>query len=178
MSAIPALTLAEVTERAIDPALRLLPARMDTPPARVLLLAIGLQESGFRDRRQLIVVDGKLKPLGPAKSFWGAEKPGGMVKGVRTHPATKDLALALYRARGVRRLDSAIWNAIEHDDVLAAGLARLLIYTDPYKLPALGRSQDAWELYAVRLWRPGRPRRQDWDGNYTRALEFVTGQQW
>lgn len=173
MSAIPALTLAEVTCRAIEPALHLLPAKMDTPAARVQLLAVGLQESGFRDRRQLLVVDGKLQPLGPAKSFWMGERTGGMVKGVRVHPATADLASALYRARGVRRLDPSIWSAIENDDVLAAGLARLLIYTDPYKLPPLGREVDAWELY-LRTWRPGRPRPETWPAHYARAVEFIT----
>jgi hypothetical protein len=143
MSSVPALTLAEITQRGIDPALRLLPPKMDTPEARLLLLAIGAQESSFRDRRQIVWVKegGKrvLRPLGPARSFWGAEKGGGMVHGVRTHPATSDYAQALYIARQVKQTDLAIWNAIENDDVLAAGLARLLLYTDPKPLPSGGR---------------------------------------
>lgn len=170
MSAIPALTLAEITERAIDPALVLLPKRLDSPSARVQLLTTGLQESRFAYRRQ--IVGGQ--PIGPAKSFWQGERGGGMVHGVRLHDATKGYARTLYAARAVAPRDTAIWNAIENDDVLAAGLARLLIYTDPYKLPALGRDQDAWELY-VRTWRPGKPRRDTWNGFYARALEFVTG---
>lgn len=170
MSSIPALSLQEITERGIDPALKLLPCGLDSLQARVMLLAIGLQESRFAYRRQ--IVGGQM--IGPAKSFWQAEKGGGMVKGVRLHAATRDLATLLYSARGVRRLDSSIWNAIEHDDVLAAGLARLLLYTDPYKLPALGHEQEAWELY-VRTWRPGKPRRDTWNAFYTRALDFVTG---
>lgn len=170
MSAVPALTLAEVTERAINPALALLPPKMDSAQARVQLIAIGLQESRFVYRRQ--IVNGQ--PIGPAKSFWQAEKGGGMVKGVRTHPGTRELAAHVYAARGVRRLDSSIWDAIEHDDVLAAALARLLLYTDPYKLPALGHEQEAWELY-VRTWKPGRPRRDTWNAFYQRALDFVAG---
>lgn len=170
MSAIPALTLAEVTEQAIDPALKLLPSRMDSPEARVQILAIGLQESGFLYRRQ---IDSQGHPTGPAKSFWMGEKGGGMVRGVRRHPATRDFATALYAVRGVRRLDFSIWNAIEHDDVLAAGLARLLLFTDPYKLPTLGHSESAWELY-YRTWKPGRPRRATWDAYYRRAVDFVT----
>lgn len=178
MSALPALSLSEITERGIDPALKLLPSSMDSLPARIQLLAVGLQESGFRDRRQLLsVVDPAtghtvLKPVGAAKSFWSGELGGGMVHGVRVHPTTRALATALYIARSVRATESAIWNAIEDDDVLAAGLARLLLYTDPYKLPALGRSQDAWDLY-VRCWRPGKPKRDTWDAFYLRALEFV-----
>lgn len=169
MSAIPPLTLTEVTNHGIDPALKLLPPRMDSLPARIQLLATGLQESGFAHRRQ-ISADGT--PTGPARSFWMGEKGGGLVHGVRLHPATKDLAAALYQARQVKPNDLAIWNAIENDDVLAAGLARLLIYTDPYSLPAMGHSQAAWELYA-RVWKPGRPRRETWDAHYQRALEFV-----
>lgn len=177
MSAIPALTLAEITERGIDPALRLLPPRMDSPEARTLLLCIGLQESGFRDRRQVVLVKerGKqvLRPLGPARSFWMGELGGGMVHGVRVHPATCDLAKALYTARKVKATDAAIWAAIEKDDVLAAGLARLLIFSDPHKLPALGDIQGAWRLYAERTWLPGTPRPETWPGHYQQAVEFV-----
>lgn len=180
MSAVPALSLAEITERAIDPALALLPPKMDTPEARCELLAIGLQESKFRDRRQIITVKRAGRPVsvaeGPAKSFWQGERGGGMVHGVRIHPATRQYAARLYALRGVRPLDASIWNAIEHDDVLAAGLARLLLFSDPYKLPALGHEQLAWETY-VRIWKPGKPRRLEWDGNYAKALAFVTGAQ-
>lgn len=171
MSAVPALTLEEATVLALDPALALLPCKMDTPPARVQLLTTALQESRLLYRRQ--IVNGQ--PTGPAKSLLQAEKGGGLVHGVRLHPQTRELAAVLYTARGVRiRTDTAIWNAIERDDVLAFGLGRLLLYTDPYKLPALGRSQDAWELY-TRTWRPGQPRRDTWDAFYERALAFVTG---
>jgi hypothetical protein len=173
VSAIPALSLSEITARGIDPALKLLPCGMDTPEARVILLSIGLQESRFAYRRQ--IVNGQ--PTGPARSFWQAERGGGMVHGVRTHPLTKGLANFLYAARQVRpATDHAIWNAIENDDVLAAGLARLLLYTDPHRLPALGDVQGAWDYY-VRTWRPGKPHRLTWDALYRRALEFVREQE-
>jgi hypothetical protein len=74
----------------------------------------------------------------------------------------------------IRRFFRAIWNAIENDDVLAAGLARLLLYTDPQRLPALGDREGAWQLY-LRTWRPGKPHRRTWNGYYQRALEFVAG---
>lgn len=168
MSAVPPLTLAEITQRGIDPALKLLPPKMDSLTARIQLLTTGRQESGFRDRRQ--IVNGK--PTGPAKSFWQGERTGGLVHYVRIHPATKDLAAVLYQARQVKPNDLAIWNAIESDDVLAAGLARLLIYSDPQKLPALGDWLGAWRLY-LRTWRPGHPREETWRGFYTQAMEFV-----
>jgi hypothetical protein len=183
MSSIPPISLAELTRIGIDPALRLLPPKMDTPGARVLLLAIAQQESDLRDRRQLLAVKDKktghivLRPLGAGKSFWMGEVGGGMVHGVRTHPATKDLARVLYSARQVYPSDNSIWNAIQNDDVLAAGLARLLIYTDPHPLPKLGDVQGGWAMYAERLWRPGKPKPEKWLGCYRRAMEFLAAGQ-
>ncbi len=45
------MTLSEITQRGIDPALALLPVRMDTFEARIMLLTIGQQESRFEYRR-------------------------------------------------------------------------------------------------------------------------------
>lgn len=166
------MTLDEITRVGINPALKLLPSSMDSREARVLLLAIGLQESQFTARRQL--VGNPPRPTGPAKSFWQGEIGGGMVHGVRVHKATRAHAAKLYEARGVEPIDREIWNTIEHDDVLAAGLARLLIYSDPFTLPKLGDSAAAWRLYADRCWRPGKPHPETWAGFYKQALEFVT----
>lgn len=152
---------------AIDEAMSLLPERMDSKEARVMLVAIGLQESRFKHRRQL--VGNPPRPVGPAKSYWQAERGGGMVHGVRTHPATEAIAASLYKARGVTPTNQAIWDAIENDDVLAAALARLLLWTDPYKLPAIGDVDAAWDLY-TRTWRPGKPHRHTWNEMYTKAL--------
>lgn len=58
------MTLSEIIKTAINPALALLPATMDTPEARIMLLAIGLQESRFEHRRQL--VGNPTRPAGPA----------------------------------------------------------------------------------------------------------------
>lgn len=166
------MTLDEITKTGINPALKLLPAKMDSREARVMLLAIGLQESRFTARRQL--VGNPPKPVGPAKSFWQGEQGGGMVVGVRTHAATKAYAAELYKARGVEPNNRAIWDAIENDDVLAAGLARLLLYSDPKALPKLGDADGAWSLYE-RVWRPGKPHRATWNALYTQALEYVNG---
>ncbi|QKQ48473.1 hypothetical protein [Achromobacter denitrificans] len=173
--------LGTIVRTAIDPALTLLPAAMDTPAARLMLLAIGLQESRFEHRRQL--VGSPPRPVGPAKSFWQAEQGGGMVHGVRLHAATRAAAAQLYQARGVPGRDAAIWDAIEHDDVLAAGLARLLLWSDPGRLPAVGDVQGAWNLY-LRTWRPGAYERGSpekraelrakWGRNYALAVAEVT----
>ena len=176
------MPLSEIRERAIAPALALLPARMSSPEAEVMLLAIGLQESRFQHRRQL--VGSPPRPTGPAKSFWQAEQGGGMVTGLlRYHDdRVRDLAVGLCAVRGVDPSPRAVWDAIEHDDVLAAGLARLLLYTDPARLPGLGDEEGAWQLY-LRTWRPGAftrgtaakraELRQKWAKNYAQALEAV-----
>lgn len=164
----------------ISRGLSLLPAAMDTLPARVMLLAIGMQESKFKHRRQL--VGSPPKPTGPAKSFWQAEMGGGMVHGVRIHASTRDHAAKVYTARGVAADDRAIWDAIENDDALACALARLLLWSDSRPIPAVGNEEPAWEMY-LRVWRPGAysrgtqaqrdELRAKWSQSYAWARGFV-----
>jgi hypothetical protein len=148
----------------INQALSLLPQNMDSPQARVMILAIGLQESRFEYRRQI--------GDGPAKGFWQFERGGG-VKGCIQHPASAPHIRKLCAARGVEFAPQAVWNAIEADDVLAAGLARLLLWTDPKPLPALGDADGAWSLY-LRTWRPGKPHLITWSWIYRQALGAVS----
>lgn len=171
--------LKKIIDEEINPAIGIMGIKPSNE-ATVMLLAIGLQESRFLHRRQL--VGSPPQPIGPAKSFWQGEKSGGMVRGVRYHEATRDKAKIIYKARDVQPNDQAIWNAIENDDVLAAGLARLLLWSDPKALPKLGDVEAAWQLY-LRTWRPGAytngtpakraELREKWTGNYAKALEAV-----
>lgn len=156
-------TLKLITTQAIEPALSLLPARMDSSRARAMLLAIGLQESRFEYRRQM--------NNGPAKGFWQFERGGG-VKGCLNHPASAPHLRTLCDARGVEFSAQAVWDAIEHDDVLAAGLARLLLWTDPRSLPEPDDVDGSWDLY-LRTWRPGKPHFRTWAGFYMQAWEAV-----
>lgn len=163
------LRLANIVETAINPALALLPPRLDTPEARVLLLAIGMQESRFEFRRQL--------GDGPARSFWqdelGTKATRGGVTGVYLHSASGELLRLLCRERGCEFDPRCIWEAIEHDDVLAAGLARLLLLTDAKPLPKVGDEAGAWETY-LRVWRPGKPKPRTWPKCYAAAMGEVT----
>lgn len=163
------MTLQEITTTAIDPALKLLPAPMDSPEARVAMLTIGLQESRFEFRFQKLA--GRSYMKGPAKGFWQMERGGGVL-GVLTSKSTKQLAEELCFASHVLANSPAVWEAIENDDVLAAGFARLLLWSDPLALPALGDAAGAWSLY-VRTWRPGKPRRETWDAFHRQALAQV-----
>jgi len=149
-----------IRREAILPALALLPARMNSPDAIALLLAIGLQESRLTHRRQI---------GGPARGLWQFERGGG-VRGVLEHPSSKKLAAAVCEARGVEPIASRVYEALEDDDVLAAAFARLLLWTDPKPLPAIGDTQSGWDLY-IRTWRPGKPHRHTWDALYATAIE-------
>ncbi len=162
---------------AINAAFKLLPVGMDSPAARVILLAIGLQESRFVHRYQ--VVQGRHGVKGPARGFWqfelGSEASKGGVWGVYLHQASRYWLSIVCAARGVAFEPRAIWERLEHDDVLAAAVARLLLFTDAQRLPAVGDAVGAWDLYARRTWRPGKPHRQTWDAFHSRAREAVAG---
>jgi hypothetical protein len=139
---------------------------MTSQQARVMLYAIGLQESRFTHRFQ--VVQGRPGAKGPARGFWQFERGGGC-KGVVEHPASRYWMAKVCAERNVPFTASAIWNAIETDDVLAAAAARLLLFTDPKRLPEVGDENGAWNLY-VRTWRPGKPHRATWTALYVEAL--------
>lgn len=156
------MKLEDVLNTAIQPALQALPASMNSPGALTMLMAIGLQESRFEHRRQI---------GGPARGFWQFECGGG-VKGVMNHDMSRAHAIKLCELRGVKFEAQAIYNALEHDDVLAAGFARLLLWTDRQAMPKVGDAEAAWALY-YRTWRPGKPHRSTWDALYAQALEKI-----
>lgn len=160
------ILLDTIIKTAIDPALALLPPKMDTPEARVMLLAIGLQESRFMFRFQKIA--GRPYEKGPARSFWQMERGGGVI-GVMTHHATNEYAHMLCGTRGVPFDSVLVHDCIETDDLLAAAFARLLLWADYKPLPALDASHDeAWDCY-TRNWRPGKPHRETWDEFHSQA---------
>jgi hypothetical protein len=105
---------------------------------------------------------------GPARGFWQFER-GGSVKGVMEHPATTAHAHKLAQERGVAWDRMAIWNALETDDVLAAGFARLNLWWCPGPLPAKDDVDGAWKLYADVAWRPGKPHPETWPANHAAA---------
>lgn len=149
----------EAVSEAMEEAYSLLPPKMNSPESNVMMLAIGLQESRFLHRKQI---------GGPAHGFWQFERGGG-VKGVLTHPSSKAHAIAACVKLGVPPTVNAVYKALPTNDVLAAVFARLLLYTDAKSLPAIGKTQEAWNYY-VRNWRPGKPHRHTWDALYARAV--------
>lgn len=162
------MTPNDALSTAIVPALALLPGKMDTPQARVMLLSIGLQESHLTYRRQ--------QPTGPARGLWqceqGTQASRGGIWGLYLFPSTSAALADLCAARGISHDAVEIYSALEHDDILAAGCARLLLFTDPKPLPAVDDVAGSWALYQ-RVWRPGKPRPAEWGVNHYQAREAV-----
>lgn len=148
----------------IGPALSFL--RLDSPQARVMMLAIGLQESRMEARYQELSNGRK----GPARGLWQFERGGG-VTGVMRHRLTRQRAREICKAHDVPFDTKSVWQALEHDDILAAVFARLLLWTDPSALP--DNEQDGWATY-MRVWRPGKPHPERWPWNWAKAQMAVS----
>ena len=162
------LRISHIAETAIKPAFALLPKHLGSKEAMCMLLAIGLQESRLEYRRQL--------GNGPARGLpqfeCGSRESRGGVWGVYLHRASHELLRLICRDRDCNFDPRAIWARMEDDDVLAFGVARLLLLTDPHPLPALVEEEKAWDCY-LRTWRPGRPHPETWGGFYRLAMEEV-----
>lgn len=156
---------------AVNKAFAMLPGAMDTLPARIQHAAIGFQESKYKARRQLIIVDGQLAPEGPATSFWQFEN-GRLagINGVLNHRATTTIAKEVCRKCGVIPDRFAVWEHMQVDDVLGAAFARLLMWSDSSPVPI--NEQQGWQMY-LRTWRPGKPHPEDWPTSYANALKLV-----
>lgn len=146
----------------IEPALRILPPMMTSLRARAMLLAIGMQESRLVHRRQI---------NGPARGLWQFERGGGVV-GVLRHLRTQVHAAAVCWRLGNAGTVASVYHQLEHDDVLAACFARLLLWTLPGALPDRDDVDGAWGQY-IAAWRPGKPHRHTWDEFYREAWEVV-----
>lgn len=151
----------------IEAGLELLPAGMCTAQAKVQLYATSRQENPKRLPKQV---------GGPAVGDYQFESGGG-VRGVLEFdsPTVRKAVADVCRARGVAPSRLSVYEAMQHDPVLAAAFARLFYYTDPGRLPAIGDEQSAWELY-LRIWRPGAFKRQPeelrckWSKSYRDAM--------
>ena len=162
------LRITVAIDTAIVPALALLPKHMDSSKARVMLVAIGLQESALRHRYQVLNGGGK----GPGRGLWQFEQNG--VLGVLRHALSAEPMRELCHQRDVSMDPRAIWGRLEDDDVLAAGVARLLLWTDRSPLPAVDDERGAWHYY-TRNWRPGKPHPDRWPPNHADAVAEVIG---
>lgn len=159
------MTPSAFLSRVIDPGLALVEDVANIPvtdEARVLLMAISGQESGWCERWQ--------EP-GPARSYWQMERAGG-VRGVMHHAASAAKLRAITDALDIPFDEATIFEAIAWNDTLAVALARLLLYTDAAPLLPVGDELAAWDCY-IRCWRPGKPHRESWSTRYATATALV-----
>lgn len=139
-----------------------------------ILMAIAGQESAWTHRYQVSAG----MEAGPARSWWQQERGGG-ITGVLTHRSSAAMAKALCAAADVRPEPAAVWRAVEGHDLLAYGMARLLLWTDPGAVPTT--EEAAWICYVDRLWRPGAAKtpvgrallREKWSSNWGLAGEAL-----
>ena len=138
----------------------------DTVDARRFLMAIALQESGLKHRRQLVASG---EENGPAVSFVQFEKGGGCV-GVLTHRSVADRMKKVCVDYNVQPTAQGLWEAMRYNDVVAFAAARLLIYTLPSSLPTT--AEEGWKQYLA-AWRPGKPHERTWQANWGAATLAV-----
>lgn len=135
---------------------------MSAHPAHVMLLAIALQESNAEHRWQI---------KGPARGYWQFEKMGGLA-GVLRHRRTGEIAENLLAELNLPPGIESAWGALPYSELLQAGIARLLLWSDPrpLPLPMPEAEQQAWDIY-LDNWRPGKPHRNRWENAWKIALD-------
>jgi hypothetical protein len=146
----------------LEPGFSLLPPRMDKPRARALVMAIGLQESELRARRQM--------PTGPARGYFQFEPIA--VREVLTNGATADHAMSVCEQLDIPADAATVHAAIQWNDPLAVAFARLLLWRDPAPLPDQHQDAAGWSYY-IRNWGPGKPHPKTWAGAYGVAHDLV-----
>lgn len=149
---------------AIRPAMGLLPAKMRGMESDRLLMAIALQESDVKYRRQ--------SGNGPARGYWQFEKGG--VLGVLNHPATSAHAREVCAAMDYAPYPQIVLYAMENNDMLAAAFARLNLWWLPS--PIATTEEKGLEQY-LEAWRPGKPHPEKWPDNWRCAVEYFEEEQ-
>lgn len=159
---------------AIIPALGMLDSKLDTPAARAMLIAIALQETGLRARRQMLEARDHWWESKPGKGhgFWQFERDGATRGVMVRHAAASAIVLPVIDALLYPRDPYAVHEALIHNDVLACVLARALLYSVPDALPGPNDPEKGWVQY-VSAWRPGKPHVEPWANNYRIAWEAV-----
>jgi hypothetical protein len=146
--------------RVVEPGLALLPGYMVSNAARVALMAIAGQETNWAARAQI---------GGQALGYWQFQADG--LDGVLTKQGP--LMAAIFKTLDVAAPDAHI--ALQFHDPLACAVARLLLWSDPEPLPAIGDVNGCWNYY-TRNWRPGKPDATRWAPAYAMAVSTVTSE--
>lgn len=135
-----------------------------------MMLAIAYQESRARARWQI--------PNGPAAGLWQFEGGSKAAIGqLMQHSATQYRLSETCRRFHFPFDRAALHQLLRTNDMLAAVLARLLLYSDPRPLPKLHQIEYGWDYY-TQNWRPGKPHLASWDEAWAYAKgAFANGNQ-
>lgn len=160
------MTPAEFLATVINPSLAWVEQALGPKPpasaeAKVMLLAIAGQEADWKYRAQI---------GGPARGYWEFEPSG--VAGLFTLHSTMAMATHMALAAKVPPHAPDVYHALATNNNLAAGFARLLLWSDPRPLPEIEDEDGAWDYY-LNLWRPGRPGPDRWSACYQAAVDAV-----
>jgi hypothetical protein len=147
--------------RAIEPGLSLLPSYMTSDAARVMLMAIAIQESNIAARAQI--------GRGPARGYWQFE-PAGVEAVLKQTPA---LAQAVLSTCDIPLTDAS--SAVQYNDPVACAFARLILWFETSPLPAIGDTSGSWHYYC-RCWRPGKPDENRWPMAHATAVNTVAAE--
>lgn len=150
------------------PALKFLPPQLDSINVRVLLLSIGFQESGFVSRVQ--VKDDNMQDDIVGKGFYQFTYIA--CKDVYEFQTNRFNFLDILNQLRIQNSARAVHTAIQFHDILATITARIFLYQSPLSVPCCDDYKSMWYIYKSR-WRPGRPRRENWDTHCKRAKEIV-----
>lgn len=130
-----------------------------SPEARLLLLAIAGQESGWQNIAQ--------SGGGPGRGPWQFEPE--TCRELMFNPASDFMFDKICMALNVVPSRCYVSLMSQPNFNLAVSLARLDLWCDPHALPPYGDEDAAWTAY-LRIWRPGAPSRDRWATVYPEAL--------
>jgi hypothetical protein len=143
-----------------------------TDAARVLVMTIAGQESRWEDRRQIGIGEYYPQKIG-ARGFWQFESPWfGPVALVDVLLSTPIQIGAVCKYLDIPVDKVSLYEACAWNDMLACAMARLLLWRDPARLPAVGDKEGAW-VYYVRNWKPGAPHHDSWSGLYDQSIAAI-----
>jgi len=142
------------------------PTPPDTDAARLLLLAIAGQESGWQNIPQ--------GGGGPGRGPWQFEPE--TCKELMFNPESAAFYTKICMALSI--VPSRTYDGLLAHPNLAVSLARLDLWCNPNPLPEVGDQEAAWEYY-LETWRPGSPGPDRWPANYQAAMAAMklTGEQ-
>lgn len=145
----------------IRPVLSWMGSRYSSVDAERMMLAIGIQESGFRHRRQVV----STYEYGPARGWWQFERPG---VAEALSDDRHDLVMRLGLPADLRKLHEII----EWSEIGATVCARLLLWGEPEPLPSPEACDEGWRQY-INRWKPGKPDAQRWDRAWDQACKII-----